>query len=979
MPQDRKARPAPSPVSAPKYPVPGNEVARLAALRALDVLDSPVEQRFEDIVHLAVKMFDVPVAFISFVDSDRQWFKARLGIEDEEMPRGIAFCAHTIMEDGVCLVPDAQADVRFADNPLVARELGFRFYAGAPLTTREGHRIGSLCVMDRTPRDFNDEQQVCLEKLSALVMDQLQLRMARKWHEERAQEISTAHALATAAASQLQDLMDNLPVGILLLDSDIRVSASNLSSTMLLGLQDLGSRVHGHPVSSVLRLLRKRGEFGGEALAVKDAEAAIRAGRPILLEHNRPDGAVLEIRGIPFDDGLYAILYSDVTEQRRRTHLEAEARKMAESASRLKSEFLANMSHEIRTPMNGIMGMNSLLLDTELDDEQTQYAVAVRDSAETLLILINDLLDISKLEAGKVELERTEFELEDLVQRVLEVSATAAASKNIAMGVWLDDRVPLQWVGDPTRLRQILLNLVGNAVKFTDRGSVTLSVVSEEEIINDDVQLHLLRFEVRDTGIGIAPAAQHYLFDKFSQVDSSVTRRFGGTGLGLAISRSLVELMGGKIGVDSGPGKGSTFWFSIPLQVSTTIDERPSEISYPLSGLRALVVDDLEMNRRLTRRMLEREEVLVTDAEDAFAGYAAMERAWHRGEPYDFIVLDQMMPGMAGDALALRISQDERFAEIRIILATSAGAAHRASAERSLRIDAVLTKPIRRQNMLDILQRVFTKKPAGSAAGQVSVQTLAPASPLAGLRILLCDDNQINQRYAGALLRKEGAITDTVDDGAQAVKAVENASYDLVLMDVQMPVMDGFEATRRIRQLPSPKGAVPIVGLTAHAMTGDRERCLAAGMSEYLSKPVDAAKLRSSIRAVLALEGPAPDVVSPAAELPHLKTLIDERSLQELASHVDREELLDLIRAWVQNTSERLIHIAGCSDRDSIRRVAHDLRGSCGSFGAHSLSATAALLEQVSGEPSGEIQYEMESLQKIGWQSIATMKERWDI
>ncbi len=980
MSEKREAHQSPSHVDAQQYPVPDNEAARLAALRALEVLDSPAERSFEDIVHLAVRMFDVPVGLISLVDAERQWFKARRGIEEEEMPRSIAFCAHAIMKDGVCLIPDTQVDTRFAQNPLVTQEQGFRFYAGAPLTTLEGHRIGSICVMDRTPRDdFGPKQQICLEKLGALVMDQIQLRLTRKRHEEQTREISAAHALVSSAGKQLEDLMDNLPVGILLIDPDGCVSASNFSSSELLGLKNLAHRVRGTPLRAVLRLLRKRGEFSGRASAVNDAVTAVLEARAVLLEHARPDGTTLEVRGIPFENGRYALLYSDVTEQTQRTQLEAKARKMAEKASRLKTDFLANMSHEIRTPMNGIIGMNSLLLDTGLDDEQMQYAVAVRESAEALLTLINDLLDISKLEAEKVELERTGFDLEDLVLSALEVSAAEAASKNVAVGIWLDEELQIKWIGDPTRLRQILINLIGNAIKFTDRGSVTVSVFHEQQIASDGEQQQMLRFEIRDTGIGIALAAQEHLFDKFSQVDSSVTRRFGGTGLGLAISRSLVELMGGKIGVDSRPGKGSTFWFRIPLQAVATTDGRPSEIRYTLSGLRALIIDDIEMNRRLTRRMLEREEVLVADAEDAFAGYAALERAWHRGEPYDFIVLDQMMPGMAGDALARRISEDERFSETRIVLAISAGNQHRASAERMSRIDAVLTKPIRRQNMLDILQRVLARKSAGSASGLVAAQSTAPAPLLAGLRILLCDDNQINQRYAGTLLRKEGALTDIVDDGVQAVAAVESGTYDLVLMDVQMPVIDGLEATRRIRRLSAPKGTVPIVGLTAHAMAGDRERCLAAGMSEYLSKPIDAAKLFSSIRGMLALNCLTSNATPTVTKDTNFTNFINDGSLETLASAVDRDELRDLIQAWVKSTSERLIQIAGCTDRESIRRVAHDLNGTGATFGAHSLSAAAARLEQLWAETNVEIRNEMEALQSIGWQSIAAMRQRWEL
>ncbi len=969
-----------APITEPSYPVPKGEAARLTALRALEVLDSPAEKSFDDIVHLAVKMFDVPVALISLVDADRQWFKARLGIDEEEMERSVAFCAHTIMNGTVCLIPDAREDIRFAHNPLVARDKGFRFYAGAPLTTSEGHRIGSLCIMDRIPRnDIGVEQQFCLEKLAALVIDQLQLRVARKWHEEHAREISASHALVSATGKQLQTLMDNLPLGILLLDYDLKISASNVSSSELLGLRDLGDKIHGRSLQSVLRLLRKRGEFSGKAQAIREAVGAAQAARTMLLEHDRPDGTILEIRGIPSEQGLYAILYLDVTDQRRRMRLEAEARAAADKANRLKSDFLANMSHEIRTPLNGIIGMNSLLLDTKLDVEQSQYAVAVRDSAEALLALINDLLDISKLEAGKVELENVNFDLDQLVQSVLDVCTTTLGAKDLAISVSLSKKMPIEWCGDSTRLRQILINLVGNAVKFTTRGSVTLIVTIDGEIDNDVSERHSLRFEIRDTGIGIDLEAQQFLFDKFSQVDTSVTRRFGGTGLGLAICKSLVELMGGKIGVESQFGQGSTFWFTVPLHAAATKEASREDFRGALRGLRALIIDDIAMNRRLIRRMLEREEVLVTEAEDAFAGYAALERAWHTSEPCDVIVLDQMMPGMAGDALARRISDDERFANTRIILATSAGTTPRFSMDRVSGIDAVLRKPIRRLDMLNALQKVMSVRAASTATARVAAESSVGAPALKGVRVLLCEDNQINQLYAGAILRKEGALTDTVDDGAQAVAAIESGSYDLVLMDIQMPVMDGLEATRRIRRLPAPKGSVPIIGLTAHAMAGDRERCIAAGMSEYLSKPVDAEKLRATIREFLAQYPVCQNVLAVARDDFDLTALIDDRPLVDLAKAVDRDELLDLILAWVQSTSERLSQIADCTDRDSIRKVAHDLRGNGGTFGAHSLSAAAARLEQACTASSRDIIIEQSELQRIGWQSIDAIRQRWQI
>ena len=867
--------------------LPANEIARLEALRAYDILDTPPERACDDLVQLAAQLCGTPIALISLVDTGRQWFKARVGLDACETSRENSFCAHALLQPGeLFVVPDATADPRFAGNPLVTGEPRVRFYAGVPLVTPEGHALGTLCVIDRVPRELSAGQQSALGRLARLAMDQFELRRKLTGGASSPDALSDLHA----SLSRYRALFESSPDAIFILE------AMGPERGRILSANPAAATIHGYSLDELLRLRVQDLDTPETAAPAPGRFQQILQGRTLVfeVEHRRKDGTIfpVEVTASPLQlDGRTYVLAidRDITErnQTRRALVEREQRLRAifdvepecvklvdhdgrlleinpaglsmleaespgqvlgqpvflliapewraayaefhqrvfdgvslalefeiiglkgtrrwmeshavplrdtggkvtalvavtrditdrkraqdenrkasaaveavnadlaetnrqleesiqranqmalaaEAASRAKSDFLATMSHEIRTPMNGVIGFTGLLAESELTPEQREHVEIIRSSGETLLTLINDILDFSKIEAGRLELEHASFDLRLAIQQTVSVLRARATGKGIELRSEIDAAVPEVIISDTTRLRQVLLNLIGNGIKFTEKGAVAVEVTRCPTRVSRDyahgeskteffrrqqaaAETIDLLFTVRDTGIGIPPHRLNRLFKAFSQVDTSTTRRFGGTGLGLAISKRLCELMGGGIRVESTPGFGSAFHFTIQAQVPDTA---------------------------------------ATSAPVAPA------------------LKDQTPSTTVPDAPA----------------------------------------PVR-----------------------------GPAAPH-NLRVLLVEDNRVNQALATALLKRCGCNVRLAEDGRQALEVLRAEDFDLVLMDVCMPEMDGFEASSRIRagECGRDRKHICITAMTANAMEGDREKCLDAGMDEYLSKPIDKSEL----------------------------------------------------------------------------------------------------------------------------------------
>jgi PAS domain S-box-containing protein len=1108
-----------------KAPLPENEAERLAALRELGILDTAPELVYDELSALAAYICQTPIALISLVDEDRQWFKSRVGWTTEETPREVAFCAHCILQPDLLVIPDASADERFAKNPLVTSPPSIRFYAGAPLVAPEGHALGTLCVIDHKPRELTAEQARALRAISHQVVAQLRLRKQLVEQNRINAELAQANETLRVVVAHRQRTEQALRESEQWLNLAMRVSRQGpwevdlvakrvTPSNQLLGLPDgsvpidmeeFAALVHpddtaaraaalddvisgrnsqyrveyrmrdgkgqwvwvyscgqviehdaaGRPSRMIGMALditeRKRAEdalreseerfrgtfenagvgiahtdFEGHWLRVNEKLCAILGyTRDELLRKTFKDitypedlpasldqlarllrgvfpGYTLEKRYVRKDGSpvwvhlavslqrdaagtpAYTIaIIQDISERKRLEEELRQAKEAAEAASRAKSEFLAHVSHEVRTPLNAILGMNELALDTPLTDQQRKYLTVMQGSTEVLLELINDLLDYSKIEAGKLELDSATFSLRAVVNDTLRSLALRAHRKGLELVGRIHPDVPDSFVGDAGRLRQVLTNLVGNAIKFTVEGEVVVEAEALDEQNRSGHREPLdpqsppctLFFWVRDTGIGIPREKQKKIFEAFEQADSSTTRRYGGTGLGLSIATRLVGLMGGRITVESEPGRGSTFLFTVRLhrrvlQPDRAIAQAPAE----LHGLPVLVVEDNATSRRILEEWLRVWRTEPTAVADGSAALEALQQAAAAGQPFGLIVLDSRLPGSDAYAVAAQVRQTPELAGSGILLLAVEDQAKELRRFHELGIAACLMKPLQEEDLLDAVCRARSlASPVVPGEGRPAYGCLpaepVPRAPAAGvavsdrrLHVLLAEDNPYNQAVMEDLLPRRGHTLQVASDGRAALTALEQCHFDVMLLDIHMPELDGFQVVAAQRQREQGTGRrLPVIALTARSADGERERCLGAGMDDYLAKPVRAAELFAAIDRVVSSQLVSGGVVSgewseavsvTTHHLPLTSSgLLDPAALLA-ACDGDAELLRKMCGHFQTFVPGRLAEVSeALRGRNALRlrEAAHKLGGMVSSFSA-TAAETAALLERLGSQ-----------------------------
>ncbi|HUA00509.1 MAG TPA: response regulator [Candidatus Aquilonibacter sp.] len=810
--------------------------------------------------------------------------------------------------------------------------------------------VGSL--VDR----FNDMLAQIQQRDDALqtAHDQLEVRVDQRTQELLTQvaEREQAERWLAERTSFLNSLIENSPIGIIAIDDKHAVQMCNPAFENLFGYKQ--PEILGRTLSEFLSSSELRDEVESNSTKLWRGETT-----HLVTRRRRKDGSMVDVEAFSVPlliDGKITgalLLYQDITERRRAEEALLRAKEAAEGTSRAKSEFLANMSHEIRTPMNGIIGMTELALDTDLTAEQREYLGMVKTSAHSLLTVVNDILDFSKIEAGKLDLDPADFHFQRTVGETLKALAFRAHQKHLELAWRVAPDVPRYVKGDMGRLRQILVNLVGNSVKFTEHGEIVVSV--DKESANS--KGFVLHFQVRDTGIGIPRDKQQLVFDAFTQADSSASRRYGGTGLGLAITSRLVSLMGGRIWLESEVGRGSTFHFTCRFEFAETVSPS-AEPADPdiIQNMPVLVVDDNDTNRRILVEMLATWGMKPECAESGAAALATLKRAHAEGRSFRLLIADMQMPEMDGCALSKEIRSDPALSRLPILILSSTGHSAETLMCRDLTVSGYLLKPAQPSDVLDAILAAVSRTPP-SAAPPNQRTTLGP-EPLhhrREVKILLAEDNAVNRKLAITLLQKRGYVVIATENGQEALAALDREKFDVILMDVQMPVMDGFEAIRLIRMKEQTTGAhIPIVALTAHAMKGDRERCISMGADDYVSKPIRTSDLFGAIDRSASLKIDAKLASPPNTEGTPDAGGAEPRvfDLREALARVedDRELLEEIIRIFTSESAanmEAIRQAFSSTDAPSLERLAHTVKGAASNLSAFAISAAALKLEKL--------------------------------